>query len=194
MVGISSTASASAQKVANRSAVLASMRHSAMSAFSLNFSISASPSISLTVIASVHSRAAPRAVAPCWAPHDLFHMALFCAITAPVNILGVPFPLPMPHRRNVCGWLAVYVVQSVIYTARSAPYSVVAIALSAMNFFYSSHQRFSLNVFSHSQLSCSMLQQLVLPCRKYTHRSKSRHHIHILQSGSSGFPRECGEA
>ena len=60
-------------------------------------------------------------------------------------------PLPMHHRRNVGGWLAVYIVQSVIYPARSAPYSVVAIALSAMNFFYLAHQRSPLDILSHCQ-------------------------------------------
>ena len=48
--------------------------------------------------------------------------------------------------------------------------------------------------FSNCQPSGSKLQQLVLPCRKYTHRPKSRHRTHSLQSGIPGFPRERGEA
>ena len=53
-----------------------------------------------------------------------------------------------------------------------------------------------LQFFAHvpPQPSGSMLQQLVLPFRKYTHGPKSRHRTHSLQSGIPGFPRERGEA
>ena len=98
-------------------------------------------------VTSVHLCAAVGAVI-CCVPCGINRIFTQRALTKFVMRCNPP---PMPYRRNVCGWLAVYIVQSVIYPACSTPYSVVAIALSTMNFFYSAHQRLPLDVFSHCQ-------------------------------------------